>query len=368
MNFIKSNKAFTILMVVFCSSFILFQFISCSKSVDIETTQNLISKESKSIKNLEQELLLYDGLQNEIDAGKNDLIELSKIEKKQTRFWDNILNIEENIYFNAKDKSSESINADLTKLYSRLRGNCEANNIIFEQVTSNNAFSGFGEPTQDAETKYGFGLSSYDGFWPSFSKTEAKLLGVQGEIISTMIEYLGNSSDEKYAITLLGISREPVGNEDAQHIGDDKLTEPNYQHKLVRYDDKIKSYAFSISFQSHTSHARSFINQLRSPFLVRDFKVTRSPGVDDLVNTVDEISPFGEKTVQLSQQLPIVKDVESRFTLLIEYVYKTDRDFEKFVTEKFSELNVDEDILKLFFEETGNAMQLAKIQKNFKKP
>ena len=95
--------------------------------------------------------MLYDGLQNEIDAGKNDLIELSKIEKKQTRFWDNILNIEENIYFNAKDKSSESINADLTKLYSRLRGNCEANNIIFEQVTSNNAFSGFGEPTQDAE-------------------------------------------------------------------------------------------------------------------------------------------------------------------------------------------------------------------------
>ena len=33
------------------------------------------------------------------DLSSYDLIELSKIEKKQTRFWDNILNIEENIYF-----------------------------------------------------------------------------------------------------------------------------------------------------------------------------------------------------------------------------------------------------------------------------
>jgi hypothetical protein len=355
-------------MAVFVTSFILLQFISCSKSADIEMTQNSISKELKSIINLEQELLLYDGLKNEIDAGKNDLIELSKIEKKQSRFWNNILNTEENIYYNANDKSSESINADLTKLYSRLRENCEENNIMFEQETSNNEFSGFGETAKDSETNYGFGLSSYDGFWPSFTKTEAKLLGIQGEIISTMIEYLGNSSDEKYPIKLLEITREPVGKEDAQHIGDDKLSDPNYEDKLVRYGDKIKSYAFSISFQSHTSHARSFINQLRSPFLVRDFKVTRSSALDDLGNTSDEASPFGDKTVQANLQLPIVKDVDSKFTLLIEYVYTIDRDFQKFVTEKFSDLDIDEDILKLFFEETGNDKLLAKIQKNLKKP
>ena len=355
-------------MVIFVSSFVLLQFISCSKSDDIESAQNLISKELKSITSLEQDLLLYDGLQLEIDAAQKDLIELSKIEKKQSRFWDNILNVDENIYFNANNKSSESINADLTKLYTKLRANCEANNIRFKQVISNNSFSGFGEPAQESETKYGFGLSSYDGFWPSFSKTEAKLLGVQGEIISTIIEYLGNSSDEKYAITLLGISRESVGKVDSQHIADDKISDPNYEHKLVRYGDKIKSYAFSVSFQSHTSHARSFINQLRSPFLVRDFKVTRSSGLDDLINTVDETSPFGEKTVQTSKQLPIVKDVESRFTLLIEYVYEIDRDFQDFVIEQFSELDVDEDILNLFLEETGNAKLSANIQKKLKKP
>ena len=66
-----------------------------------------------------------------------------------------------------------------------------------------------------------FGLSSYDGFWPSFSKQEAKLLGAQSKIISMMIEYLANSSDEKYGITLVQIQRESAGSEDSNHIGDD---------------------------------------------------------------------------------------------------------------------------------------------------
>ena len=76
---------------------------------------------------------------------------------------------------------------------------------------------GFGEPVTVDNGKYGFGLSSYDGFWPSFSKQEAKLLGVQGKIIALMIEYLANSSNEKYSITLVQIQRESVGSEDSNN-------------------------------------------------------------------------------------------------------------------------------------------------------
>lgn len=367
MNFFKANKTFSILIALSISIFSTLQFISCSATDNIESALNLIAKESSSIINLKEELLLYDGLDNEVIESKNDLIQLSKIEKTQNRFWQNIINSDENIFLNSKDKSSESINADLTRLYSSLRELCKSNNIRFTQTVSNNNISNFGEPSTVEEVKYGFGLSSYDGFWPSFSKQEAKLLGAQSKIISMMIEYLANSSDEKYGITLVQINRESAGSEDSNHIGDDLLSSQNYESKLTRYEDMIRSFAFTISFQSHTSHARSFINQLRAPFLVRDIKVNRSTITDETSSSTGLESPFGEIEQKNSQHLPIVKDVKSTFSLLVEYIYEIDRDFETFVLENIKSFDVNEDVLKLFLEETGNSKFLPKIQKILKK-
>lgn len=367
MNFLKTNKIFSVLIIFFICIFSTLQFISCSATGDIETALNLISKESSSIINLEEELLLYDGLENEVIESKNDLIQLSKIEKIQSRFWQSIINPDENIFLNFNDKSSESINADLTRLYSSLRDLCSSNNIIFKQATLSNSITNFGDPTTVDEEKYGFGLSSYDGFWPSFSKQEAKLLGVQSKIIATMVEYLANSSDEKYAITLVQIQRESAGSVDSNHIGDDELSSQNYESNLIRYEDKIGSFAFTVSFQSHTSHARSFINQLRTPFLVRDIKVNRSTISNESILAPGFASPFGEEEQKKSLQLPIVKDVKSTFTLLIEYIYEIDRDFENFILQNIKSFDIDEDVLKLFLEETGNSKLLSKIQKNFKK-
>jgi hypothetical protein len=252
-------------------------------------------------------------------------------------------------------------------LYSSLRDLCSSNNITFKQATLSNSITNFGDPTTVDEEKYGFGLSSYDGFWPSFSKQEAKLLGVQSKIIATMVEYLANSSDEKYAITLVQIQRESAGSVDSNHIGDDELSSQNYESNLIRYEDKIGSFAFTVSFQSHTSHARSFINQLRTPFLVRDIKVNRSTISNESILAPGFASPFGEEEQKKSLQLPIVKDVKSTFTLLIEYIYEIDRDFENFILENIKSFDIDEDVLKLFLEETGNSKLLSKIQKNFKK-
>ena len=107
--------------------------------------------------------------------------------------------------------------------------------------------------------------------------------------------------------------------------------------KLIRYEDKIGSFAFTYSFQSHTSHARSFINQLRAPFLVRDIKVNRST-ISDEYSLTQALHPVWRKNRKNSQQLPIVKDVKSTFTLLIEYIYEIDRDFENFVLENIKKL------------------------------
>ena len=70
---------------------------------------------------------------------------------------------------------------------------------------------------------------------------------------------------------------------------------------------------------------------------------------------------------QKSQHLPIVKDVKSTFSLLVEYIYEIDRDFETFVLENIKSFDVNEDVLKLFLEETGNSKLLPKIQKILKK-
>jgi len=66
MNFFKANKTFSVLIILFIFIFSTLQFISCSATGDIESALSLISKESSSIINLEEELLLFDGLEKTI--------------------------------------------------------------------------------------------------------------------------------------------------------------------------------------------------------------------------------------------------------------------------------------------------------------
>ena len=67
------------------------------RQVDIESALNLISKESSSIINLEEELLLYDGLENEVIESKNDLINCLKLKKHKLDFG-KYINSDENIF------------------------------------------------------------------------------------------------------------------------------------------------------------------------------------------------------------------------------------------------------------------------------
>ena len=101
--------------------------------------------------------------------------------------------------------------------------------------------------------------------------------------------------------------------------------------------------------------------------MVRDIKVNRSTISNESILSPGSASPFGEEEQKKSLQLPIVKDVKSTLTLLIEYIYEIDRDFENFILENMKSFDIDEDVLKLFLEETGNSKLFPKIQKNFKK-
>jgi hypothetical protein len=358
MKFFKQNKFFISINLVFFVIFVCLQIVSCNSSDNLESIISAINKEAKLVQVYEEELLHYDGLLEDSDSAMKDLNDLAEIEKDQHRFWNGILDQNQNIFSTWKNKSPESINADLTRLYSQLRETCKNNNIDLEEDESTN-LNPFGENNEN-ENKYGFGFSSYDGFWPSFSKDEAKLLGIQSKIVGILVEYLSESASTEHKITLIQILRESVGREDSQHIATDKLIYSNLPQKLVRFTPGIQSFAFLIKFKCHTSHARSFINQLRPPFLLRDLIVSRS--LDGIMQGNNPISPspFSVNSNEDNRKtpLPIVQNVESTFTLLVEYIYEVDRDFESFISQALQNERKDkgsEEVLKNFLEISGNS-------------
>ena len=120
MNFLKRNKLFISILVLSLSLFISMQIISCNSSDNLEVIISSINKEAKLAQSYKEDLLHYEGLWEDSESAMQDLIKLSEIEKDQHRFWSVILNQSQNIFSTWKNKSPESINADLTKLYSRL--------------------------------------------------------------------------------------------------------------------------------------------------------------------------------------------------------------------------------------------------------
>jgi hypothetical protein len=365
MSFFKQNKLFFTVIIVFVSLFLCLQIVSCNLSEDIEAKTSLIKKETQKSKLLQEDLLNYQGLIEDSKSAIADLLLLSEMEKEQHRFWANILDENQNIFTSWKKKSTESINADITRLYTQLREICKENNIYFEEENIQNIVP-FGVDNQDTKNKYGFGLSSYDGFWPSFSNEEARLLGIQSKVVAKMIEFLSESSTTEHAITLIQILRESVGEEDSQHIAGDLLTITNLENKLVRFDEELKSFVFLIKFKCHTSHARSFINQLRPPFLLRDFMVSRSSDGNNYNSSNQNlVNPFGNEQMETEQPLPIVQNVESEFSLLVEYIYEVNRDLETFLFRSMKNENVNKNILGKFLEASGNSKLTSKINKKF---
>ena len=66
-------------------------------------------------------------------------------------------------------------------------------------------------------------FSAYDGFWPSFSKEEAKSIGVQAKIIKELVEFITQSAGESKGLSIIEILRESAGTVDQSHIEDDQF-------------------------------------------------------------------------------------------------------------------------------------------------
>lgn len=269
----------------------------------------------------------------DLDLAKKEWSSWVQISKSQSNFWKFFLDENNNAFYEKSNKSSSSINTELTRLLSQLLRECEKSKIKF------NSSSQSPSPFIDAESqtsKFGFGFSCYDGFWPSFDKDEANLILVQSKIIKQLVEYFLNSFDATDAPTLYSLKRESVGPTDAQFIKEEQIPMIKDAPSL-RDAGFVKSYIFQITFDGKTQNLRSFVNQMRPPFSVRSLTVKRF-GSSNNGFTEDF---FGTKQQSPdSSILPIIREIKSIFTINIEYVFETQTDLSQYL-QSVSEISLE---------------------------
>ena len=154
-------------------------------------------------------------------------------------------------------------------------------------------------------------------FGQVFDREESNSLLKQAKVIKELCEFLLDSFEATESFNLISIKRESAGDEDRKHIGENQYL-PSSEVKLLRSSGLLDSYVFEVVFTGKTQNCRSFINQLRSPYSLRTFKVERPSAV----NTQTGIN-FFEKSSNPGQTdiLPIIRDITSTFTIVVEYIF-----------------------------------------------
>ena len=366
MSFLKQNKIFCLVLFISLVFFITLFYLNSLVKKSLNETELKINRASQNLDSINEELLLYTSLDTDYDIAVNNLAYLADIEKNQKVFWKSLLNVKENHYLGWKKRSPEAVNAEITKLFTNLRN--QSNNAQLSLPSEESSSdSGFLNTIEKMTETYGFGLSSYDGFWPNFNDEESMKLDIQGKIIKQLVGFLCNSTDDIYPISLLEIKREPVGKTDQKHIASDKINLDDKSGFLLRDNLELQSLVFEIKFRSHTSHARSFVNQLRPPFLIRNFRVERL--LEDSQPSSFQggagITPFGDDSEgepSAKKLLPIVTDVKSDFTILIEYLTSPRKGISLLNLTGLLKEDSNREIYAKFLTDSGNGELIKEVQ------
>ena len=308
------NKLFLIFSLPLIT-FIVILLLSFSKQNQVLEKLEKLNNFSKSYAESVSDLKIEKLFANELTLVKKDLEDFSQLANSQNKFWDELISAELNIVLNHSSQTSSSVNTEITKLLSYLNRTFENRKIKLGSNKFNNVnlFA-----TEDPKvSRYGFGFTAYDGFWPSFGKEESNSLLKQAKIIKEMCEFLLDSYEVPQSFDLISIKRETAGEEDSKHIGDNLFIKTS-DVKLLRDSGLIDSYVFEVVFTGKTQNCRSFINQLRPPYSLRSLKVERPSTLDIQSQTslFDESSNSSQTDI-----LPIIRDITSTFTIITEYIY-----------------------------------------------
>jgi hypothetical protein len=359
MNHIKNNITFSAAIFIVIAIFITLLLYSFNYSDETERLIISIKQSQNEIDGHSNKILPFLGLEYDLAAAREDQDRLALIERDQNRLWKKVLSPDSNIAINWDPKDTDSINSILSRQYTQLRELCRKNNIILPGSQSSNPGNPFPLTNNPPRAEFGFGFKAYDGNWPTFTAEEAQRLGMQMEIIRQIVEFLSKSSTDGHSLRLISILREPVGPMDDKNIGDDKLSLAECKSKLLKPHRIVDSMCFKITFVGITSHARTFMNQLTEPYLLRDFEADRDTTNNTSVSypgIPDGISPDpGQKD---SSELPIVQDVRSKYSFLIEYVTDVDRDHDKFFKSMMNDESADIEVMKEFLEKSGHSKMI----------
>jgi hypothetical protein len=144
-SFFKQNLLYILLFTGASTIFIVLLALSFSYS---EATEELISDiNSLHVEkdDLTTNISSFGHIEIDHEASSSDLSKLASKEKDLLNFLNYLVNSKENVSSKWDSKSAESVNASLTRLFSRLRKKCKDSNIILpsdlSQVSDSSPFS-----------------------------------------------------------------------------------------------------------------------------------------------------------------------------------------------------------------------------------
>ena len=264
-----------------------------------------------------------------LDLARDDNKNLLDKRARELKKWREILG-RDDVFAGVEKKATDDVNAEISRFLDLYRKEAGEYGVKIKGAlkTSTDESKGL-FPSEDifsGEEREGFGFAGYDGSWPSISDKEARELLKQKLISEKLLLTLFKAKQNGEPMELLGIRREPVGDVDRQRIAEEALNVDSLANVLAKREGSIETYAFEVSFLARTSALRTFLNSLQYPFLVRDISVRRlenSSSGFSATNNSGPNSPFGPNSDNIavnSKTLPIIKDVGSRFSILVEYV------------------------------------------------
>jgi hypothetical protein len=328
-SFLKTNLRLIAVAILAVAGFLSLQIISCTQASELDELWGEINSLGLDLSRETQERAGFEWIDVNLDLAREDNGNLLDMRARELMKWRDILG-REDLFAEVEKKGSDDVNAEISNFLDLYRKKASENQVKIKGSATNKDGDSEGFfPSSDVssgEEREGFGFADYDGSWPSISDQEARELLKQKLILEKLLITLFKAKPEGEPMELQSIRREVVGDVDRQQITNEILAVDSHAKTLAKREGKIETYAFKVNFLARTGALRTFLNSLQYPFLVRDVSVVRAENSSSSFTTTNGSgisSPFGstpENSKGNPTPLPIIDDVGSHFSVLVEYV------------------------------------------------
>ena len=161
--------------------------LSLNKKSELDLLSKNLDSHQKELYQIRTDLKLEMLFSTDLRIAESEWEYWTKLGKKNILFWNEFLNSINNLHTSHTTKSSSVISTEINKLLSYLNRSCKGKNVTFDKA--NQLENSFSVAPIDKKESFGFGFTSYDGFWPSFDKKEANTIYIQSKIIKEIVQY-----------------------------------------------------------------------------------------------------------------------------------------------------------------------------------